>query len=81
MKSQVCSGGATIVKNRSKIALYEVLLDLAADQEKDLGFDFTRLPNKQFLIDLIYIFSPRNPMFSFKAPQQENDHEIEFPVE
>ena len=59
--SEICLGGASTVKMRSKVQLYELLLPILEKKTTlELGFDLSKLPNKQFLLDLIYLINPEH---------------------
>ena len=56
--------GVQTHKNVSKIELYEIII--AIDKDKEWGFDIGRLPDKQFMLDIIKLLRPNDALFSFR---------------
>lgn len=56
----------------TSLELFEVLqesLTKNKNMTKVLGFDKTRLPNKQFMLDLLFSIDPKNELFNVANPQ------------
>ncbi|KAL4463836.1 hypothetical protein ABPG74_005773 [Tetrahymena malaccensis] len=81
-RSKIAPGGAKTIKNKTKIELYEILYSLAQQQEKkDLGFDLNRLPNKQYILDLIHVLKPNHSLFKLEDDSELSNHQIKFPID
>ena len=79
---KIAPGGAKCIFKKTKLQIYEELYELVQKQIiKDLGFDLSRLPNKQYMLDLIWVINPKNDLFLIKEESELNDHKIDFPIE
>ena len=51
-------------KKASRLTIYDELLKIASAQKINLGFDSSRMPNKKWMVNVLYSLDEKNPIFS-----------------
>ena len=42
------------------------------EKKKDLGLDISKLPDKQWMLDILFFLEPQNKLFNFKGEETEH---------
>ena len=63
--------GVQTYKKVKKIDLYAALSFLL-EKKKDLGLDISKLPDKQWMLDILFFLEHQNKLFNFKGEETEN---------
>jgi hypothetical protein len=79
VKRNEISMNATTYKKIKKLDLYMMVSAILENKKLNLGFDIYKIPNKQWLLDILQHLDPKNSLFSFK--EDTNEIPIQFPVE
>ncbi|KAL4500834.1 hypothetical protein ABPG72_020068 [Tetrahymena utriculariae] len=74
---QVTAGRQTYKKCK-KVEIYN---QLCKSKNDTLGFDITRLPDKQWLIDVLYLLNSEHELFQFCENQEKEEQHVMLPLQ
>ncbi|KAL4500766.1 hypothetical protein ABPG72_020000 [Tetrahymena utriculariae] len=79
--SEIKPGGAKSIKKYTKIKVFEVLTKVLEDNQiDDIGLRISRLPSKEYMLNLIWVLDNNNSIFDLVPQDLEDSSMIDFPI-